>query len=260
MIPIPRTVTGLAAALALVAVPVLTAPPAAADVSAYVTGTEGAGLNVRPGPSSGSGYLTNLPEGTSVTVSCQAYGDDVGGNSVWDYLPAYQGYASDAYVWTGYDGRHPGLPLCGSTPPASGLRDRIVSVAAAEVGNGHDPKYGGDPSWEWCSVFATWVWRQAGVDIPNYPFTGDVFHWGEARGLAVWGTSGVRAGDVVLYGTGPGSPDTSTHIGVVVEVRSDGSLVTVEGNFNSQVSRVGPRFPSEDWGYGGVYGYVRPTG
>lgn len=82
----------------------------------------------------------------------------------------------------------------------------------------------------------------------------------QARGLAFWGSVGVRPGDVVLYGTGPANPSTSTHIGVVIEVRGSGQLVTVEGNFDGAVTRVGPRYPWEDWGYGPVYGYVRPSG
>jgi hypothetical protein len=234
---------------------------AAAAVQAPIVDTGGLGANVRAAPTTASAVLTTVAEGASVTVECQAFGETIRGTDVWDFLPAYGGYVSDAFVLTGYDGRSPSLPECGSSapPPGGQLRDRIVSVAWAEVGNGHDPKYGGDPSWEWCSVFATWVWRQAGVDIPNYPFTGDVFGWGQARGLAVWGSAGVRPGDVVLYGTGPSTPSTSTHIGVVVEVQGDGRLVTVEGNFNDAVSRVGPRWPSEDWGYGPVYGYVRPS-
>lgn len=73
------------------------------------------------------------------------------------------------------------------------------------------------------------------------------------------GTSGIRPGDVALYGTGPQNTQTSTHIGVVVEVRGDGALTTVEGNYNTMVSRVGPRYPWSTTGAGPVYGYVRPS-
>jgi hypothetical protein len=229
--------------------------------------TGGIGANVRSGPGTGYGVVGGVAEGQSVTVSCQQYGTTVNGNNVWDYLSGQGGYVSDFYVLTGYDGRHPGLPLCGSTPPPSGVRDGIVAIASAEVGNGHLSKYGGDPSWEWCALFSTWVWRQAGVGIPNYAFTGDVFTWGQARGLAVWDSSGLRRGDVVLYGWGPSDPRTSTHIGVVVQVNSNGTIVTVEGNWNNRVSRVGPfdpRNPSAGgWQLpetGPVYGYVRPPG
>lgn len=257
-----RVLALLVTAAAAVVVPVAAAAPASAALSFQVKGTGGVGLNVRPGASPSGGVLANLPENAWVGVSCQKWGTTVNGTALWDYLPAYRGYASDAYIWTGYDGRHPQLPLCGSstpTPPPTDQRSRIVSTAWAEVGQGHNPKYGGDPSWEWCSIFATWVWRQAGVPIDSLPFTGNVFYWGQARGLASWGHSGIRPGDVVLYGTGPSTPSTSTHIGVVVEVRSDGALTTVEGNFNNAVSRVGPRFPWQDTGFGPVYGFVRPS-
>ena len=261
MRPLRRALALLVTTAAAVTVPLVTAAPASAAVSARVFGTEGVGLNVRTSPSTSGAVLANLPENTSVSVSCQTSGATVNGTVVWDYLPAYRGYASDAYLWTGYDGFHPQLPRCGSTPPppATDLRSRIVSSASAEVGNGHLAKYGGDPSWEWCAIFATWVWQQAGVNIGSMPFTGSVFAWGQQRNLAFWGTDGVRPGDVVLYGTGPWNTDTSTHIGVVVEVRGDGALTTVEGNYEDRVSRVGPRSPSATTGAGPVYGYVRPT-
>jgi hypothetical protein len=259
--PLRRALALLVTTAAAVTVPLVTAAPASAAVSARVFGTEGVGLNVRPSPSTSGAVLANVSENTYVSVSCQTTGTTVNGTSVWDYLPAYRGYASDAYLWTGYDGFHPQLPRCGSTtpPPAGDLRSKIVSTALAEVGNGHVTKYGGDPSWEWCSIFATWVWRQAGVNIDSEPFTGKVFSWGQDRNLAFWGTSGVRPGDVVLYGTGPQNTDTSTHIGVVVEVRSDGALVTVEGNYENRVAKVGPRYPWQPTSVGAVYGYVRPS-
>lgn len=255
-----RALALLVVTAAAATVPLVTAAPASAAVSARVFGTDGAGLNVRTSPSPSGAVRANLPENTYVSVSCQTSGTTVNGTAVWDYLPAYGGYASDAYLWTGYDGFHPQLPRCGptSTPPPSNLRSSIVSLVSAEVGNGHLTRYGGPPQDEWCSYFATWAWRSAGVDISNYGFTGDVFRWGQDRNLAFWGTDGVRPGDVVLYGTGPQTYLTSTHIGVVTEVRSDGTLVTVEGNFNDAVTRVGPRYPSTNSGYGSVYGYVRP--
>ena len=31
------------------------------------------------------------------------------------------------------------------------------------------------PCEEWCALFATWVWEQAGIPIPGYAFVGDVY-------------------------------------------------------------------------------------
>ena len=30
------------------------------------------------------------------------------------------------------------------------------------------------PCEEWCALFATWAWEQAGIPIPRYAFTGDI--------------------------------------------------------------------------------------
>ena len=96
-----------------------TAAPAAADVYATVGNTDGDGLVVRAGPSPSTTGLTLLATGTQVRISCQAYGATVTNtrgftSNLWDYLPVYRGYVSDAYMATGYDFRIPGVPLCGS--------------------------------------------------------------------------------------------------------------------------------------------------
>lgn len=79
----------------------------------FRTGTQG--LNVRARPSVSSPVVASLGAGMSVDIECQIAGDSVLGTSVWNYLPAYGGYASDAYLWTGYDGFAPSLPRCGAT-------------------------------------------------------------------------------------------------------------------------------------------------
>ena len=60
------------------------------------------------------------------------------------------------------------------------------------------------PCEEWCALFATWVWGQAGVPIPSYPFTGEHLRLGggQHRGAAPDGSP--LPGDAVLYGTGRG--------------------------------------------------------
>ncbi len=49
-------------------------------------------------------YITTIPAGTGVFVSCIANGDDVNGNSQWDYVGyssngTLVGYVSDYYVY-----------------------------------------------------------------------------------------------------------------------------------------------------------------
>lgn len=135
------------------------------------------------------------------------------------------------------------------------VRDRIKEVARDELGYregaGNRNKYG--PTGAWCSNFATWVWRKSGVDIGILPFTGDVYEWGRDHGLA-YGKNDLdqaRPGDVLLFGTGPQSPSTSTHIGIVEKV--DGDRVTlIEGNSSDSVRRVTHTLSSATF-YGGVH-------
>lgn len=139
--------------------------------------------------------------------------------------------------------------------PKSGVQKKIRSIARGELGYHEGPnnqnKYG--PTGFWCANFATWVWRKSGVDIPILPFTGDVYDWGRERDLA-YGKNNldeVRAGDVLLFGTGPETTQTSEHIGVVESV--DGNKVTlIEGNSGDAVRRVTHTLSSSTF-YGGVH-------
>ncbi|TDP97987.1 CHAP domain-containing protein [Labedaea rhizosphaerae] len=153
----------------------------------------------------------------------------------------------------------PGDQPPGDQPPADrqATTDKILATARGELGYEEGPndenKYG--PPAAWCSSFATWVWRQSGVDIPSLPFTGDVYNWGVAHNQAYDSNNlgQARPGDVLLFGTGPQSPSTSTHIGVVESV--DGGKVTlIEGNSSDRVQRVTYNLSS-----GNFYGGVHPT-
>ncbi len=122
------------------------------------------------------------------------------------------------------------------------------------------------PCEEWCSLFATWVWEQAGVPIPSYPFTGNIYDWAAANTgvLPSWATP--SPGDAVLYGTGPGSTATSLHVGIVVQTWPDGAIVTVEGDAGPApvgsfaVIINGPYLPSHSAIYNGmpIYAYAVP--
>lgn len=148
----------------------------------------------------------------------------------------------------------------GTTRPtaARGRVRKIVSAARGEIGTRENPPgsnrnpYG--PDTFWCSSFATAMWRRAGVDIPILPFTGDVYRWGQRNGKAYGNgnlSRNVRPGDVLLFGTGPESPQTSKHIGIVEKV--DGNTVTlIEGNSGDAVRRNTHQLSSTTF-YGGVH-------
>jgi cell wall-associated NlpC family hydrolase len=140
---------------------------------------------------------------------------------------------------------------------ASGRGKDIVHAARTQLGVRENPPgsnrnpYG--PTAAWCSSFATAMWRKAGVKIPVLPFSGDVFHWGERNGHAYGKHSlhEARPGDVLIFGTGPQSTSTSTHIGIVEKV--EGNQVTmIEGNSGDAVRRNTHTLSASTF-YGGVH-------
>ncbi len=257
----------MAVAAGGVVVPAVTA---SASVTASVWGTDGDVLYVRASASTAAAIVASLDPDQTVTVDCQTTGPTVNGTSVWDHLPGYGGYASDAYLYTGYDGWDPDLPRCGgSTPPGTGAA--VVATARAQVGNGpttYTNAGGVSSDTSWCSLFVSWVWRQNGVPAPEDVYSGDLFYWSLNRGQAHYGTAGMKPGDAVFFGTGPqaqnGDDVPSVHVGIVTSVNSNGTINTIEGNYwLNGVSQVyapaafDPTAPRSDVGV--VYGYAHPA-
>ncbi|MFI6920050.1 CHAP domain-containing protein [Nonomuraea spiralis] len=221
--------------------------------------------------------------GTYVTIKCQAYGQfNYGGSAVWD-LTSDDLWVADYYVRTGSSdiimnrcdndpkpagggNGNPATPL----PPGAGsvgqgdMRYKIVQAAysqlgVSEWGDNCNPYGAGGTvkcGWAWCSMFASWTWRQAGIDV-FLPYSGTFYSWGRNRGT-VRALSDARPGDVVLFGYGASA---SEHVGVVVDVYPDGRITTIEGNFHDEVRLVGPFSPygSKPGGHNyPIYGVVSP--
>ncbi len=155
------------------------------------------------------------------------------------------------------------------SPSPDATTASIVSIANSQVNADPDRgrfcnPYG--PCEEWCALFATWVWERAGVPIPSYPFTGNIYTWSATHTGVLPPTAVPLPGDAVLYGTGPYSTATSVHVGVVVQVWPDGAVVTVEGDAGPAPSGSlavvinGPYLPSQSVSYNGVpiYAFARP--
>ena len=155
------------------------------------------------------------------------------------------------------------------SPSPSPTASAIVSVANSQVesdpdrGNFCNP-YG--PCEEWCALFATWVWEQAGVPIPSFPFTGSIYNWAAANTAVLPPTQSPVPGDAVLYGTGPWSTATSLHVGLVMQVWPDGAIVTIEGDAGPAPSGSlavvvnGPYLPAFSAQYNGmpIYAFAEP--
>ncbi|BCJ37924.1 hypothetical protein Athai_54270 [Actinocatenispora thailandica] len=243
-------------------------------------------LNGYSSKSLNSSYVNNKYLGGSyLTVVCQAYGEyNYGSSAVWDKTTDGV-WVADYYVKTGsYDivlsrcdndpkpTGGPGNPSVPGTPPAgsvasSQMRDHIVNAVRTQVGvhewGDNCNPYGtsgtvcGEP---WCSIFASWAFRQAGIDV-SLPYSGDFYYWAQRHGT-LRSTSNIRPGDLVLFGSGPQWPD-SNHVGVVVDVQSDGEITTIEGNMSNAVRRIGPYLPSQAASYhphdGGIFAVVAPV-
>jgi hypothetical protein len=155
------------------------------------------------------------------------------------------------------------------SPAPSSTASAIVSIANSQVAS--DPVRGQfcnpyGPCEEWCALFATWVWEQAGVPIPSYPFTGNIYDWAATTTGVLPPTAAPFPGDAVLYGTGPSSTSTSVHVGLVTQVWPDGAIVTIEGDAGPAptgslaVVINGPYLPSQSAIYNGmpIYAFARP--
>jgi hypothetical protein len=171
----------------------------------------------------------------------------------------------------GYWLLQPGDIPTGFADPPPGGGAGIVLTAASQVGPNPDAGLGPfcnlyGPCEEWCALFATWVWNQQGIAIPRFAFTGDVYEWGAARGLALGPGQVPAAGDFALFGTGPSSLATSTHMGIVAQVWPDGAIISIEGDAGPEpndtlaVIENGPYLPADSVQFNGdpIYAYVQP--
>jgi hypothetical protein len=145
----------------------------------------------------------------------------------------------------------------------------IVAAVASQISPDPDTGYFCNPYGpceQWCALFATWAWRHAGVPIPSYAFTGDMYYWAAQHGAVLPPTARPAPGDAVLYGTGPQTVDTSVHVGIVTQVWPDGAIDTVDGDSGPgrdgwlSVTINGPYLPADTLSYNGmgIYAFVQP--
>ena len=73
--------------------------------------------------------------------------------------------------------------------------------------------------------------------------------WFQEQGIWL-GQAWPQSGDIVIFNFDGGPVD---HIGIVERVQADGSISTLEGNYNSRVARA-----YYDWNHEAIAGYARP--
>ena len=186
------------------------ATPALA-ASGTVHTDSGAALTVRATPSTSGSSVGSIADGTAVTISCQTNGSTVDGkygtSDIWDKVG--DGYISDAYVYTGSDGRV--APDCaGSTLTCStaGTGDsktcaQAVAYAKTRVHTNNIDSYKG-----WCDR----------INAQNYGWTASgsntaYIHWTQIpASFKHPGDYQVPAGGLAFFSNG-GSGHTMISIG-----------------------------------------------
>ncbi|MEU5314902.1 peptidoglycan-binding protein [Streptomyces sp. NPDC021562] len=148
---------------------------------------------------------------------------------------------------------------CHTTTPQ---RDKIVSVAKSQLGVRADSGncVPGKPysiCADWCAAFATWVWRDAGEDIPFMTYVPNVYDWAVANNRW-YGTSRLHEalpGDMIIFGTAT----NRYHIGIVDRV-SGSTVYVISGNTSnpSNSSEIGVYDKSYSLSSSVFYGLVRP--
>jgi hypothetical protein len=139
-----------------------------------------------------------------------------------------------------------------------------VGIAESQVGvvaRGECQPYG--PCEAWCSLFVTWVWRQAGVGVPSIGFSGGLYAWAAGHTSVYAADVTPQPGWAVFFGSGPASPATSLHVAIVESVLPDGEITLINGNFAGRVMRTGPCAPAaarEGCGApAAIYAYASPA-
>ena len=113
-------------AVATLAVSGLTFTAVSASAASGTVATAGAALTVRTGPGVSYAVAGKVADGARITISCQTAGSKVSGTygttTIWDKIGTGR-FVSDAYVYTGSDGRvAPGLQRHRHQPVGQGHR------------------------------------------------------------------------------------------------------------------------------------------
>ena len=197
---------------------------------------------------------TEPPDDACAGVSCGAHGSCavVEGNPLCECEPGFHaegticiqdapldpcegvtcgGYASCQAGACVCDQGYEGDPYAGCTTPLTveqQVRGEVMAIAAAELGycEGVDnrPYMAWQPGY-WCYDFVAWVYDRVGYPLPSPGALNEYWVGNLPQGWIP------EPGDLIKF--------KIQHYGIVAEVYPDGSIRTIEGNYNSCVeSRV----------------------
>ncbi|ERJ57944.1 hypothetical protein M472_04110 [Sphingobacterium paucimobilis HER1398] len=129
------------------------------------------------------------------------------------------------------------------------IRQSIITIASKELGvreatgNNDGPRVEEylrytnlGKGYEWCAAFVSWVYGQAGFDVPRNPWSPALFpkarvYWRSGEKVERLDSERVKADVFGIYGAGV---KRINHVGMVKE-RTNDYLITIEGNSNNRV-------------------------
>ena len=249
---------GTAVAVATLAVSGLTLTAVSASAASGTVATAGAALTVRTGPGVSYAVAGKVADGAHITISCQTAGSKVSGTygttTIWDKIGTGR-FVSDAYVYTGSDGRV--APNCGSTTPSN------PGTPSGVIGNNYP--YSGQTSgvdrWNMykgqCTSFA--AWRIESVHhVKGFTNQYKGQHWGNANS---WDDAARRSGVTVASRPKVGDIAQSDagsygHVAYVAKVNSNGSFVVEEYNW-AHPEHYGTRTTTVGGGHGQFDSFIR---
>ncbi|KAH8696633.1 putative NlpC/P60-like cell-wall peptidase [Talaromyces proteolyticus] len=194
-------------------VPLFTVSIAAAisAVSAYPI--DGDGVHCRSGPGTGYSIVKTYGKGEDISITCQAPGTDVNGDSLWDKT-SDGCYVTDYYVKTGSSGYV--TSHCPSTGGGGGSGTGIVNAAEKEKGlpyvwgggGCHGPSGGGFD----CSGLTQYSICQAlNKEIPRTAQT----QYDSSLGKRL-PRSEAKEGDLLFWAEGGDCKNSVSHVGIFI--------------------------------------------
>lgn len=126
---------------------------------------------------------------------------------------------------------------------------QVLAIARSQLGTAESPPYSNNVAYTrwagmvgqpWCDMFVSWCFDQAGMRAIEGLHAYTPEHAGSFQRRGRWhpGHVGAQPGDVLFFNWGP-PLNRISHIGFVEAVRSDGALITIEGNTNPTGGRDG---------------------
>ena len=118
--------------------------------------------------------------------------------------------------------------------------EKFIATAVAELGYIEGPadnetKYQ-KANQPWCGAFVNWVAKQAGVKIPNCVYTpAGAKAFADAKRWQLVADATPLPGDLAFYDFPADGIDRISHIGIVEEVKANGTVIVIEGNTSPDV-------------------------